>query len=296
MHASLWMSSVYELVKAYGLWVLFIGITLECTGIPVPGETLLVSAALYAGSTHRLTIGSVLFVAATAATVGGMFGYIIGRGVGLRLLIRYGKYVRLDERRLKVGQYLFIRHGGKIVFFGRFVDVLRILAAALAGANRMSWPYFLFMNALGGICWVLLLGGGAYLFGEEMKRVAGPVQLLLLIVAIGLTVGGIIFFRHHEKELVRRAESTIPGPLMGGPARARGSLIASMTPGSTATPVSTAESNSLLHLEGCAAIEGVAPCSSIAVKSIPDWKPSAPVQSEQFRSDTVERAGSSQVE
>ena len=137
---------------------------------------------------------------------------------------------------------------------------------------------------------MLLLGGGAYLFGEEMKRVAGPVQLLLLIVAIGLAAGGIIFFRHHEKELVRRAESTIPGPLMGGPTRARGSLIASMTPGSTA------ESNSLLHLEGCAAVQGSAPCSGIAVKSIPEWKRSAPVQSEQFRSDTVERAGSSQVE
>ena len=137
---SLWMSSVYELVKAYGLWVLFIGITLESMGIPVPGETALVSAALYAGTTHRLTIGSVLFVAATASTVGGIIGYIIGRWIGLRLLVRYGKYVGLDERRLKVGQYLFLRHGGKIVFFGRFVDLLRILAAALAGANRMSWP------------------------------------------------------------------------------------------------------------------------------------------------------------
>ena len=219
--ASLWMSSVYELVKAYGLWVLFIGITLESLGIPVPGETALVSAALFAGSTHRLTIGSVLFVAATAATVGGMIGYIIGRWIGLRLLVRYGKYVGLDERRLKVGQYLFLRHGGKIVFFGRFVDLLRILAAPLAGANRMSWRYFLFMNALGGICWVLLLGGGAYLFGEEMKRVAGPVQLLLLIAAIGLAAGGIIFFRHHEKELVRRAERSIPGPLLGAAARAR---------------------------------------------------------------------------
>ena len=218
---SLWMSSVYELVKAYGLWVLFIGITLECLGIPVPGETALVSAALFAGSTHRLTIGSVLFVAATAATVGGMLGYIIGRWIGLRLLDRYGKYVGLDERRLKVGQYLFLRHGGKIVFIGRFVDLLRILAAPLAGANRMSWRYFLLMNALGGISWVLLLGGSAYLFGEEMKRVVLPVQLLLLIAAIGLAAGGIIFFRHHEKELVRRAESAIPGPLLGAPARAR---------------------------------------------------------------------------
>jgi membrane protein YqaA with SNARE-associated domain len=119
------MSSVYELVKAYGLWVLFIGITLESLGIPLPGETALVSAALFAGSTHRLTIGSVLFVAATAATVGGMIGYIIGRWIGLRLLVRYGKYVGLDERRLKVGQYLFLRHGGKIVFFGRFADPCR---------------------------------------------------------------------------------------------------------------------------------------------------------------------------
>jgi membrane protein DedA with SNARE-associated domain len=98
-----------------------------------------------------------LLVAATAATAGGMIGYIIGRWIGLRLLVRYGKYVGLDERRLKVGQYLFLQHGGKIVFFGRFVDLLRILAAPLAGANRMSWRYFLFMNALGGICWVVLL-------------------------------------------------------------------------------------------------------------------------------------------
>jgi len=85
----------------------------------------------------------------------------------------------------------------------------------------MSWPYFLFMNALGGICWVLLLGGGVYLFGEQMKRVAGPVQLILLIVAIGLAAGSIIFFRHHEKELVQRAERSLPGPLLGAPLCAR---------------------------------------------------------------------------
>jgi membrane protein DedA with SNARE-associated domain len=214
VHASLWMSSVYELLEAYGLWALFIAITLECMGIPLPGETVLVSAALYAGSTHRLTIESVMLVAATAATAGGMIGYMIGRWIGLRLLVRYGKCVRLDERRLKVGQYLFLRHGGKIVFFGRFADPLRFLAAVLAGANRMNSPYFQCMNALGGICWVLLLGGSAYWFGERMKRVAGPIDLLLLIVAIGLVVGAIIFFRHHEKELVQRAECAIPGPLL----------------------------------------------------------------------------------
>ena len=221
MQASLWMSPtvIHELIQTFGLWILFIGIMLECMGVPVPGETVLVSAALYAGSTHELTIGAVVLVAAAAATAGGMIGYAIGRSIGLRLLVRYGKYVRLDERRLKVGQYLFLRHGGKIVFFGRFVALLRTFAAMLAGANRMNWPHFLFMNALGGICWALLFGGGAYLFGVQIKRVAGPVSLLLLLVAIGLVAAGIIFFRHHEKELERHAERAIPGPLLGAPVR-----------------------------------------------------------------------------
>ena len=84
LHASLWMSSVHELLKAYGLWALFVGITLEGMGIPLPGETMLISAALYAGSTHRLAIGSVMLVATTAATIGGMIGYVIGRWIGHR--------------------------------------------------------------------------------------------------------------------------------------------------------------------------------------------------------------------
>ena len=104
----------------------------------MPGETVLVSAALYAGSTNRLAIASVILVAATAATVGGTIGYVVGRFIGIPLLLRYGRNVRFDERRLRLGQYLFLRHGGKIVFFGRFVALLRTFAAMLAGANRMS--------------------------------------------------------------------------------------------------------------------------------------------------------------
>jgi membrane protein DedA with SNARE-associated domain len=213
---------IHELIQAYGLWILFIGIMLECLGIPMPGETVLVSAALYAGSTRNLAISSVVLVAAGAATVGGMIGYVIGRSIGLRLLVRYGRYVRLDEHHLKVGQYLFLRHGGKIVFFGRFVALLRTFAAVLAGANRMSAPHFLFMNALGGICWALLFGGGAYLIGEQIERVAGPVGVLLLIVAIGFVIAGIIYFRRHEKELEQRAERAIPGPLLGALAKEQG--------------------------------------------------------------------------
>ena len=206
-----WM---HDLIQAYGLWALFIVVTLESMGVPMPGETALVTTALYAGSTHQIDIISVVLVAATGAIIGDNIGYLIGRLIQLRLLVRYGRYIRLDQPRLKVGQYLFRRHGGKIVFFGRFVAFLRTFAAVLAGANRMPWPHFLLMNALGGLCWASIFGGGAYLFGEQIARVAGPVSLLLLVVAIGLVAAGIVFFRRHERELEQRAEAALPGPLV----------------------------------------------------------------------------------
>jgi len=203
---------VQDLIQVYGLWALFIVIMLESVGIPMPGETGLLTAAIYAGSTHQISITSVVVVAVAAAIIGDNIGYLLGRSIGIRLLVRYGKYVRLNEQRLKVGQYLFLRHGGKIVFFGRFVALLRTYAAILAGVNRMKWAHFLVMNALGGICWAIMVGGGAYLFGEQVKRVVGPVSLLLLVTAIILLVAGIVFFRHHEKELEQRANRALLRP------------------------------------------------------------------------------------
>lgn len=201
---------IQDLIQAYGLWMLFTVVMLESMGVPMPGETALVTAALYAGTTHEIGILPVVVVAATAAVLGDNIGYLIGRSIGLRLLLRWGKYVGLDEARLMVGQFVLLRHGGKIVFFGRFVAFLRTFSALLAGANRMPWSHFLTMNALGGICWASLFGGGAYLFGEKIKLVAGPISLLLLTVAIGLAAAGILFIRRHEKELEERARAALP--------------------------------------------------------------------------------------
>ena len=131
---------IQDLIQTYGLWVLFTLVTLESMGIPMPGETALVTTALYAGSTHQIGIALVVLVAAAAAIVGDNVGYLIGRSIGIRLVARYGRYVRLNEPRLKVGQYLFLPRR-KIVFFGRFVAFLRTYAALLAGINRMSWPH-----------------------------------------------------------------------------------------------------------------------------------------------------------
>ena len=203
---------IQELIQAYGLWVLFAVVMFESMGAPMPGESALVTAALYAGSTHQIGILPVIIVAATAAVAGDNIGYIIGRSIGLRLIVRYGRYIHLNEARLRVGQYLFLRHGGKIVFFGRFVAILRAFAALLAGVNCMRWPHFLIMNGLGGICWAGLFGGGAYLFGETTTQVVRPISLLLLIAAIGLTAAGVIYFRYHEKELEERASTVSRSP------------------------------------------------------------------------------------
>jgi len=105
-------TTIQNLIQAYGLWVLFTVVMLESMGIPMPGETALVTAALYAGSTHQIGIASVVLVAAMAAIIGDNIGYLIGRSIGIRLVARYGGYVRLNAPRLKVGQYLFLRHGG----------------------------------------------------------------------------------------------------------------------------------------------------------------------------------------
>ncbi len=201
---------IQDAIQTYGLWVLFAVVMSESMGVPMPGETALVTAALYAGATHQIDILPVVTVAATAAMVGDNIGYLIGRTIGLRLLVRYGRYVRLNEARLKVGQYLFLKHGGKIVFFGRFVAFLRTFAALLAGANRMPWPHFLAMNAAGGICWACLFGFGAYVLGEDIKLVAGPISVMFLLVAAWFgRRREFVFFRRHEKELEERASAAI---------------------------------------------------------------------------------------
>ena len=140
-------SDLMHLLATYGYWAVLVFVAIESTGIPFPGETMLLVAAIYAGTTHQLSLPLVIAAAATGAILGDNLGFWIGREGGYRLLRRYGRSIRLEERRLKLGQYLFMRHGGKVVFFGRFVAVLRAWAAFLAGTNRMRWPRFLFFNA-----------------------------------------------------------------------------------------------------------------------------------------------------
>ena len=206
-------SDLLNLLATYGYLAVLVSVGIESIGIPFPGETLLIIAAIYAGTTHRLFIPFVILAAASGAILGDNIGYLIGREGGYRLLRRYGRYIGLDERKLKLGIYLFRKHGGKIVFFGRFVALLRALAAFLAGTNRMPWPRFLLFNALGGIVWATLYGTGGYLLGNNIHRFTGPLGTVTIILAVFLILVGLVVIRRNEHRLEDEAEKALPGPL-----------------------------------------------------------------------------------
>jgi membrane protein DedA with SNARE-associated domain len=137
-----------ELIRDYGAWIVFLLVFLESIGLPLPGEAILVSAAIFAGTTHNLSIAFVLLSAAVGAMLGSIIGFWIGDRYGYPLLLRYGSYIGLTEARIKIAQYLFRRQGVMVVLIARFVAVLRSVVGFIAGANRM--PFAPFMIANGG--------------------------------------------------------------------------------------------------------------------------------------------------
>src|SRR5208283_2748555 len=192
--------NLHEYVATYGYLAIFAIVGLESAGIPMPGETILVAAAILAGQ-GKLHLWGVIGAAAAGAILGDNCGYWIGREFGFPIAYRYGRYVRLDERRLKLGQYLFLKHGGKIVFFGRFVAVLRAFAAFLAGVNRFNWEKFFLFNAAGGIVWASIFGFGGFWLGRAFEDYAKPVGVAALIVAVIAFFVGARFVRYHERQL-----------------------------------------------------------------------------------------------
>ena len=208
-------STLTNAIATYGAWIVGGTVAVESMGIPVPGETILVTAALYAGTTGELSVAHVVLAAIVGAIAGDNAGFWIGRTVGFRWVMRHRSRFRLTTRRLKLGQYLFLRHGGKVVFFGRFVAVLRVLAALLAGVNCMTWGRFLLFNALGGIVWAGAYGLGAYAFGETLATALSRFGLVLGIAAAAAVVVVLVVARRFERRLEEAAERALPGPLQG---------------------------------------------------------------------------------
>jgi membrane protein DedA with SNARE-associated domain len=193
-------------IASYGYIAIFGIIMLESAGIPLPGETILVAAAIYAGSHDSLDIRWIIATAAAAAILGDNIGYWVGLKLGRKVLLRWGYLVGLDQRKLDLGEYLFLRHGGKIVFLARFVALLRVFAAMLAGANCFPPGRFLLFNVLGGITWAVVFGTGGYLLGHAFDRVAGPLGWLAFAVAVIVLFLIWRYYKHHEEQLLSDAE------------------------------------------------------------------------------------------
>ncbi len=191
-----------QLVATYGVWAVLFFVAIESMGVPVPGETILLVAAVYAGATHQLSIALVIAAAAAGAVAGDNLGYLIGRQGGERLLRRVGPALRLTAGRLTLVRYLFRRHGGKAVFFGRFVAVLRVFAAFLAGVAHMPWRRFALANAAGGIVWATLMGLLGYGLGAS---VAGPLGSIGLALGAVIVVAGVVVLRRNEGQWEREA-------------------------------------------------------------------------------------------
>jgi membrane protein DedA with SNARE-associated domain len=190
-----------SLVQDYGLVLLFVLVAMESAGVPLPGETALITAGVLAAR-GDMDIVEVIVVAAAAAIIGDNFGYWIGRLGGRRLLQRWEPLERHASRVLPWSERFFKRHGAKTVFFGRFFAVLRVTAAWLAGISRMHWWQFFFWNAAGGICWAVLVGLVSYFLGRAAAEAINRYGLIAGVAIVALLVLGALVFRFIRRRMM----------------------------------------------------------------------------------------------
>jgi membrane protein DedA with SNARE-associated domain len=196
---------VTNLLTDYGLVLLFALVAMESAGIPLPGETAVITAAVLARPEHhRYSLVWVIVVAAAAAIVGDNIGYWLGRVGGRKLIDRWEFTARYARKALPPSERFFEKHGAKTVFFARFIAVLRVTAAWLAGISEMTWWRFLAWNAAGGIVWATGVSLLAYWAGKAVAEAVGHYGLYGVIVL--LVLGAIAFVAFHiwRKRVVER--------------------------------------------------------------------------------------------
>jgi membrane protein DedA with SNARE-associated domain len=177
------LNSLASPLAHFGLWAVLALVLVEDFGIPVPGETVLIAAAIYAGS-GRLNVVAVGLVGFAAAVVGDNIGYAIGRFGGRALIDRYGKYIFLTPERLEKTEVFFERHGTKIIIVARFIEGLRQANGIIAGITGMHWLKFVLANALGAALWVGTWVSIGYFAGQHITTIYNDVSRYSLYVAI----------------------------------------------------------------------------------------------------------------
>ena len=188
----------------HGLPILFVVVMIESFGIPLPGETALIAFGVLAAAGHY-SIASVIAIAAAGAIVGDNLGYwLIGRLGGRALFKRWDWLNQYSDRVLPRAESLMARHGGKTVFFGRFVSVLRYTVAWVAGLSHMEWRRFLFWNAAGGIAWATVVGLTAYYGGRAVADAIQRYGLYAAAVAVVAIIVGWLALHYARGRVEKR--------------------------------------------------------------------------------------------
>ncbi len=202
------LAALAPLLNHYGYFAVAVLVMVEDFGVPAPGETVLVAAAVYAGA-GRLNIVAVGVIAMLAAIAGDNIGYAIGRYGGRALVLRFGRYVLITSQRLAKAEGFFARHGGMVVVVARFVEGLRQLNGIIAGIAYMRWPRFLTFNALGAALWVGTWASLGYLAGNHINTIytqATRYPLYLLTAAVAVVAAGFV-----ARAALRRRRRALPG-------------------------------------------------------------------------------------
>ncbi|WP_433305368.1 DedA family protein [Actinoplanes sp. CA-030573] len=191
------LGTLAPLLDRYGYLAVAGVVGVESFGIPAPGQTILITAAVYAGA-GRLNILAVATIGFLAAVIGDNIGYLIGRGGGRRLILRYGSYVRLTPERFHKAEAFFTRQGPKIVIAARFIDGLRQLNGVIAGISGMSWRRFLIYNAVGAALWVGLWTTLGYVAGAHIVTVYDTIKHYqwYAVGVLAAAVAGYLGLRH----------------------------------------------------------------------------------------------------
>jgi membrane protein DedA with SNARE-associated domain len=188
---------VTHFLNQYGLIVVFVVVFLETMGIPLPGETALIAAAILAAQGH-FSITSVIVVGATAAILGDNTGYWLGRELGRGFLQRYGVVRRFSDRVIPPAERFFEKHGGKAIFLARWFSGFRVAGAWIAGFSRMPWWRFFIWNASGGIVWAVTVSLVAYYAGEAAANAIGHYGLIgagVVVILVALILAGMYLWR-----------------------------------------------------------------------------------------------------
>jgi membrane protein DedA with SNARE-associated domain len=198
---------VRHLIENYGYAIVVVLVLAEGVGLPLPGETALITAAAVAAQSHRLTIVGVIIASFVGAAGGGVGGYWIGMTSGLGVLTKHGRWLGVTPRRISRARSFFTEHGPKAVFLARFIAILRMFAGLLAGVTKMRFGIFFLWNALGALAWSILFGTLGYIFGNYLPRLEHLVGRTSLIAFVVVVVIAVIVWHHRSSRSGAKAAS-----------------------------------------------------------------------------------------